>query len=167
MKSYVKSLYKKLSEVMHQSTEAIHCNYFELRDGDLYFPGKRNPLTTGRRLKPGTKIMKILGKGGLQDMGFKIVVGSKIMAQQAIALNRVEKELPSAANIGKLDNIELQEITDRATKSMENLIWQLEGKSSKDLPIHKLLGLDKQLRSIRGALKRETVKKVQLEQHIM
>ena len=33
-------------------------------------------------------------------------------------------------------------------------------------PLHKLLGLDKQLRSIRGSLKVELAKKVQLEEHI-
>ena len=90
-------------------------------------------------------------------------MGSKIMAQQAIALNRVEKELPSAAIIGKLDDIELQEIIERVTKSMKNS----EGKCSEDLPRCGLLGLDKQLRSNRGVLKVETAKKVQLEQQIM
>ena len=67
-------------------------------------------------------------------------MGSKIMAQQAITLNRVEEELPSAANISKLDDIELQEIMERTTKSMENLIPQLEGESSKNLLLSKLLG---------------------------
>ena len=33
-------------------------------------------------------------------------------------------------------------------------------------PLHELLGLDKQLRSIRGSLKVEVAKKVQLEKHI-
>ena len=33
-------------------------------------------------------------------------------------------------------------------------------------PLHKLLGLDKQLRSIRGSLKVEVAKKVELEEHI-
>ena len=35
-----------------------------------------------------------------------------------------------------------------------------------EYPLHKLLGLDKQLSSIRGSLKVEVAKKVQLEQHI-
>ena len=34
------------------------------------------------------------------------------------------------------------------------------------LPMRELLGLDKQLRSIRGSLKVEVAKKVQLEEHI-
>ena len=33
-------------------------------------------------------------------------------------------------------------------------------------PLHKLLGLDKQLRSILGSLKVEVARKVQLEEHI-
>ena len=35
-----------------------------------------------------------------------------------------------------------------------------------EYPLYKLLGLDKQLRSIRGSLKVEVAKKVQLEEHI-
>ena len=64
-------------------------------------------------------------------------------------LNKVEEELPSASDVAKADDIELQEITKNAVRSMENLIVQLEGESSEDLPMHELLGLDKQLRSIR------------------
>ena len=45
---------------------------------------------------------------------------------------------------------------------MRNLIEQLKG--SKDLPMHELIGLDKQLRSIRGSLKVEMAKKVELQQ---
>ena len=57
-------------------------------------------------------------------------------------LNRAEEELPSASDIVKADNIELQQITENAARSTENLIVQLEGESSKDLLNHKLLGLD-------------------------
>ena len=35
-----------------------------------------------------------------------------------------------------------------------------------EYPLRELLGLDKQLRSIRGSLKVEVTKKVQLEEHI-
>ena len=55
-----------------------------------------------------------------------------------------------------MDDIELQEIV----KSMEDLISQLT--QTDDLfeyPLHKLLGLDKQLTSIRGLLKVEVAKK--------
>ena len=66
-------------------------------------------------------------------------------------------------DITKADDIELQEIV----KSMEDLISQLT--QTDDLfeyPLHELLGLDKQLRSIRGLLKVEVAKKVQFEEHI-
>ena len=46
------------------------------------------------------------------------------MAQQAIALNKVQEELPFAADIGKSDDIELQEIMEKIMKGMENLIPQ-------------------------------------------
>ena len=112
----------------------------------------------------GTQITRILGKEGLHDFRFEIEMGSKITAQEAITLNRMEEVLHSAVNIDKSDD--LVKLMERATKSTENLIVLLEGKYSKDFLMHKLLGLDKQLRSIRGTFKVETVKEVELEQHI-
>ena len=47
---------------------------------------------------------------------------------------------------------------------MEDLIAQFEGQEAS--PMRELLGLDKQLRSIRGSLKVEVAKKVQLEENI-
>ena len=84
----------------------------------------------------------------------------KVTAQQAVMLNRVEEEMPSAFDVAEADDIELQEITENAARSMKNLIAQLEDESSKDLPLHVLLGLNKQLRSIRGALKVGTEKRL-------
>ena len=57
------------------------------------------------------------------------------------------------------------------SKSTKDLISQMKHNQSQtdDLfkyPLHELLGLDKQLRSIRGSLKVEVAKKIQLEQHI-
>ena len=82
-------------------------------------------------------------------------------------LNIVEEELPSVFDIYKVGDIELQEIV----KSMENLISQMSQtddsfKGKEMLPMRELLGLDKQLRSIRGSLKVEVAKKVQLEESI-
>ena len=76
----------------------------------------------------------------------------------------MEEELPSASDVAKADDIELQEITENAMKSTEDLITQFEGEEM--LPMHELLGLDKQLRSIMGSLKVEAAKKVQLEESI-
>ena len=81
-------------------------------------------------------------------------------------LNRVEEEMPSMSDVAKADDIEFQEITENVAKSTENLIEQLDGESSKDLPMHELLGLDKQLRNIRGLLKVEVSKKVESQQCI-
>ena len=62
------------------------------------------------------------------------------MAQQAIVLNRVEEELLSMSDVAKTDDIKLQQITENAARSTKNLIDQLEGESSEDLPLGKLLG---------------------------
>ena len=73
---------------------------------------------------------------------------------------------PSSSEIAKADDIELEEIAEKAS----DIISQIKDvQTDTDLfehPLQELLGLDKQLRSIRGSLKVEVVKKVQLEEHI-
>ena len=81
-------------------------------------------------------------------------------------LNKAQEELPSASDVDKADGIELQEIVENASRSIENLNQQVQEEPTEDLPIQELLGLDKQLRSIRGLLKVEVAKKVQLEECI-
>ena len=59
-----------------------------------------------------------------------------------------------------MDDIELQEIVENALKSKEDLIFQIKDfqTDTDDLfehPLRELLGLDKQLRTIRGLLKVE------------
>ena len=76
----------------------------------------------------------------------------------------MEEELPSTSDVAKADDIELQEITENAMKSTEDLITQFEGQET--LLMRELLGLDKQLMSIRGSLNVEVAKKVQLEESI-
>ena len=78
-------------------------------------------------------------------------------------LREAKLKLPSTTDIEKADDLE--KFMERALKSNENLVTQLEGKSA-TLPMHELLGLDKQLRSICSTLKVETAKTVQSEQHI-
>ena len=63
----------------------------------------------------------------------------------------MKEELPCAFDIAKADDIELQEIMENATKSTEDLISQFEGEEM--LPMRELLGLGKQLKSIRGLLR--------------
>ena len=113
VKEHVKGLYRKLSESMSKTSEAFHLDYFELRGGELYYKGKSMPLTIrGRKLRLVSVIAEILGKEELHDLGFDIPMG-KVTARQAVMLNRVEEELPSASDVAKADDIELQEIAKR------------------------------------------------------
>ena len=64
---------------------------------------------------------KKLGKKRLRGLGFEIPRG-KLTAQQAIMLTGVEEELPSASDVSKGNDIELQEIRENAARSTENLI---------------------------------------------
>ena len=54
----------------------------------------------------------MLGKGGLCNLGFDIPRG-KVTARQAVLLNKAAEELPSASDITKVDDIELQEIAEK------------------------------------------------------
>ena len=162
MKDYVKDLHKKLSEKIGEISEPFHYDYFKLEGGELCYMGNRKPLMIEGKLKSVGMLPDILGKNRLRRLSFNIPVGN-VTAWQAVMLNKAAEELPSESDITKADDIELQEIA----KSMEDLISQLT--QTDDLfeyPLRELLGLDKQLRSIRGSLKVEVAKKVQLEEHI-
>ena len=82
-------------------------------------------------------------------------------------LNKAAEELPSESNITKADDIKLQEIVEKAS----GIISQIKDVQTdtedlfEHLPLCELLGLDKQLRSIRGSLKVKVAKKVELEEH--
>ena len=155
MKDYVKDLYQMLSENMGETSEVFHFDNFELRGGELYYRGRSRSLTYGGgMLRSFKEIKKILDEGRIHDLGFDIPKG-KVTAQQVTMLNR---ELPSASDVAKADDIELHE----NPKSTEDLITQ----GQEMLPMRELLGLDKQLRSIRDLLKVEVAKKVQLEESI-
>ena len=170
IKDYVKDLYKKISENIGETPEEFHYDYFKLNSGELYYRGKRKPLTTKDVLKSVVMIADILGKGGLRSLGFDIPRG-KVTAWQAVVLNKATEELPSESDITRADDIELQEIADKAMKSTEDLISHLNDQQSQtdelfEHPLQELLGLDTQLRSIRGLLKVEIAKKVELEECI-
>ena len=158
MKDYVKDLYKRLSENIGETPELFHYDYFKLEGGELYYKGSRKPLTTEGKLK---------SVGMLADrLGFNIPVG-KLTARQAVMLNKAAEELPSEPDITNADDTELQEIAEKAS-GIISLIKDVQT-DAEDLfehPLRELLGLDKQLRSIRGSLKAEVAKKVQLEEHI-
>ena len=116
-------------------------------------------------LKTIDVITDTLGIGGLREMGYNI---SKTNLKPRFVLDLMEKqaELPSIHEIAGADEIEFEEIA----KSTEDLIFQINSQSQTDElfehPLRELLGLDKQLRSIRGSPKVEVVKKVELEECI-
>ena len=108
----------------------------------------------------------ILGKGGLSNLCFDIPRG-KVTAWQAVMLNKTAEELPSESDITGTDEIELQEIAEKASGIISQIKdVQTDTEDLFEHPLRELLGLDKQLRSIRGSLKVEVAKKVELEECI-
>ena len=166
MKDYVRDLYKKLLENIGETPGEFYYDYFKLEDGEMYYRGKRKPLTTKGVLKSVGMLADILGKGGLRNLGFDIPRG-KVTAQQAVMLNKAAEELPSESDITGADDIELQEIAEKALGIISQIKdVQTDTEDLFEHPLRELLGLDKQLRSIRDSLKVEVAKKVQPEEHI-
>ena len=166
MKDYVKDLYKKLLENIDETPELFHYDYFKLKGEELYYIGNRKPLTIEGKLKSVGMIADILGKKRLHRLSFNIPVG-KITAHQAALLNKAAEELPSESDITGADDIELQEIAEKATDIISQIKdVQTDTDDLFEHPLRELLGLDKQLRSIRGLLKVEVAKKFELEEHI-
>ena len=166
MKDYVRDLYKKLSENIGESPELFHYDYFKLKGGELYYIGNRKPLTTEGKLKLVGMLPDILGKNRLCRLGFNIPV-ARIAARQAVMLNKAAEELPSESNITGADDKELQNIAEKASGIISQIIdVQTDTEDLFEHPLCELLGLDKQLRSIRGSLKVEVAKKVELEERI-
>ena len=82
-------------------------------------------------------------------------------------LNKAAEELPSESDNTKADDIELQKIAEKASGIISQIKdVQTDTKDLFENPLRELLGLDKQLRTIRGSLKVEIAKKVELEEHI-
>ena len=112
IKDYVKDLYKKISENIGETPEEFHYDYFKLEDGELYYRGKRKPLTTKGVLNSVGMLADILGKGGLQNLGFDILRG-EVTARQAVMLNKAAEEPPFESDITGADDVELQEIAEK------------------------------------------------------
>ena len=116
-----------LAEKFVRISEVFHFDDFEFRDGQLYHKDKSRSLMYGKEyLRTFKEIKKILGEGRICDLCFE-VPKDEVTAEQAVKLNEVEEELLSVSDVAKADDIELQEITESTTKSMENLITQFEG----------------------------------------
>ena len=160
MKDYVKDLYKRLSGNINETPELFHYDYFKLEGGELYHIDNRKLLTTEGKLKPVGMIADILGKNRLHRLGFNIPVG-RIAARQAVMLTKAAEELPSESDITKVDDIELQEIAEKASGIISQIKdVQTDTEDLFEHPLCELLGLDKQLRSIRGSLKVEVAKRL-------
>ena len=159
MKDYVRDLYKNLSENIGETPELFYYDYFKLEDGELYYRGSRKPLTTEGKLKSVGMMADILGKNRLRRLGFNIPVG-EVTALQAAMLNKAAEELLSESDITKADDIKLQEIVEKALGIISQIKdVQTDTEDLFEHPLCELLGLDKQLRSIRGSLKAEVAKK--------
>ncbi|XP_057312688.1 uncharacterized protein LOC130654167 isoform X1 [Hydractinia symbiolongicarpus] len=173
LKEIVEGLYDRLTEKLQQNPEGLHTDLFEIRDGELYYKGRNEPLTTNNeRLRSTGTIAEILGKKRLRNLGFDIPENN-LSTREAIKLNKIQEELPSSSRITNATDIELDTIIENISDSTEDLVHQSsidhETTRTDDLfeyPVRELLGLDKALRNIRGSLQSEVAKKVQLEQHI-
>ena len=111
-------------------------------------------------------IADTLGIRGLREMGYNI---TKTNLKPRFVLDLLEKQakLPSSSEIAKVDDIELEEIAEKASGIISQIKdVQTDTDDLFEHPLRELLGLDKQLRSIRGSLKVEIAKKVQFEEHI-
>ena len=85
----------------------------------------------------------------------------KVTARQAVMLNKAAEELPSESDITKADDIELQEIVEKALGIISQIKEvQTDTEDLFEYPLRELLGLDKQLRTIRGSLKVEVAKRL-------
>ena len=162
-------MYQLLGDKTHERLEP-RLDLFELdEDGRLYYKGK--PLTNRNgELKTIGETAKALGIRGLREMDF-IISETNLKPQYVLDLLEKRVELPSTSDINKADDIGLQEISNNISKCMEDLISQTKHNQSKtddlfEYSLHGLLGLDEQLRSIRGSLKVDVAKKVQLEENI-
>ena len=172
----VKELYDKLAKELKQNPLYYNENLFEVKRKNLYFKGLDRPLTTRGRLKTVLTIGDTLGKTRLIEMGF--VIPEHLNAREFVKLRQVRRELeeklPSASDITKADEIELKEITRKAIDVNEDLIKEISsdrgtqtGEDDPDMPtMRELQGLDKELRSIRGSLKVEAAKKVEIKQKL-
>ena len=142
----VKELYQLLGNKRHQRLE-LRLDLFKLgKDGELYYRGK-SLMNRNGKLKMVSVIADTLGIRGLQEMGFKIIK-TNLKPQHILDLLEKQVELPSMSDITKADDIELQEIMENITKSMEDLISQMKNVQSQtddlfEYLLRDLLGLDK------------------------
>ena len=156
--------YELIGSKTHQRLKP-NLSLFKLdKYGRLYYKGK--PLTNRNgELETIGVIADTLGIRGLQEMGYDITK-TNLKPQHILDLLEKRAKLPSLSEIAEADEIELEEIA----KSTEDIISQINEQTQTDElfkhSLRQLLGLDTQLRTIRGSLKVEVAKKVELEERI-
>ena len=129
LESFVKSLYRRISGSDDEPLGTINFHDFDLRNGQLYYKDNVNPLMTKKWMLRAVGVLADrLGKEGLRELGFDVPVG-RITAHQFMASYRVGSQLPSASDITRVDDIELQEIAEKASRSIENLNQQKSKKN--------------------------------------
>ena len=139
---------------------------FEIdKDGRLYYKGKPL-LNRNEELKTIGVIADTLGIRGLREIGYNIAK-TNLKPQFVLDLLEKQAELPSSSEIAKADDIELEEIAEKASDIISQIKdVQTDTDDLFEHPLRELLGLDKQLRTIRGSLEAEVAKKVPLNGHI-
>ena len=161
----VGEIYELIGNKTHQRLEP-NLRLLKLdKNGRLYYRGKPLMNRDGK-LKTIGIIADTLGIRGLREMRYNI---TKTNLKPRFVLDLLEKQakLPSSSEIAKADTIELEEIAEKASDIISQIKdVQTDTDDLFEHPLRELLGLDKQLRSIRGSLKIEVVKKLQLEEHI-
>ena len=75
-----------MSEKVGETPKLFHYDYFKLEDGELYYRGKRKPLTTEGKLKSVGVLADILGKNRLHRLGFNIPVIQRIYSNILYAI---------------------------------------------------------------------------------
>ena len=161
----VGEIYEPIGNKTHQRLEP-NLRLFEIdKDGRLYYRGKPLMNRNGE-LKTIGVIVDTLGIRGLREMGYNMTK-TNLKPRFVLDLLAKQAELPSSSEIAKADDIELEEIAEKPSDIISQIKdVQTDTDDLFEHSLQELLGLDKQLRSIRGSLKVEVAKKVQLEEHI-
>ena len=161
----VGEIYELICNKTHQRLEP-NLRLFEIdKDGRLYYKGKPLMNRNGE-LKTIGVISDTLGIRGHREMGYNI---AKTNLKPRFVLDLLEKqaELPSSSEIAKADDIELEEIAEKASYIISQVKdVQTDTDDLFEHPLRELVGLDEQLRTIQGSLNVEVAKKVQLNGHI-
>ena len=153
----VGEIYELIDYKTYQRLEP-NLRLFEIdKDGRLYYKGKPL-LNRNGELKTIGVIADTLGIRGLREIGYNIAK-TNLKPQFVLDLLEKQAELPSSSEIAKADDIELEEIAEKAS----DIISQIKDvqTDTDDLFEH-----PKQLRTIRGSLEVEVAKKVQLNGRI-